>query len=1063
MTSVRRLTVLLRGTLAAGVLILLVLGVPTALVITVGNPIPEFTTINGTLTNAAILAVLACAAWVVWAQLVVCVVVEVIAEIRLVTGRSADWLSRVPGTFGGQQALARTLVQAVVAIGATTAAMASLAPSMATAEAATVDQLVAIQPDVIQPNVIVWAEATAPALATARKTAAVEVEVARGDSLWSIATEQLGSGERWHEIADLNHGHRMVDGTTFDAARTIKPGWKLLIPSAGREPGPGSVTTVRAGDSLWRIAESAYDDGTKWPRIYAANDSRIQDPNLIYPGQEFRIPALRSDETAVEDPHPPHPSQTEGRQQSDPPTTLPPPSSQVAPEVASAPTPTASAVPSLEPEATTEVAPDEQADATHGFGFDVDKATVTRALVSGGGFLAASLLALYAGRRRAQSRDRRAGRMTPPVAAHLRPEAKALLAVGSSASERIESLDASLRELVDLTEAAEVDVPDVVAMRIDHSTLDLHLRAPIPAAPPPWTTSRAGEVWSVSLSHQPSPTKRTSPYPAVVTVGDDERGGTWLIDLEAAGVVEIVGDQQAGEELARFMAAELALSPWAELDVVELVALAEDLVPLNPGLLFAVPRLDIHRLTKTARQVGEETGYAPGAVLRSRADQREQAWLPTLTVASIRDGDRETVTGEALEFLEEWERSAGRASAALVVATSVSVTEQATTLEFTHEGQLRTPWATVTPNRLTARESTLIGELFDDADVDDEVDIPVRTTTDGSMVHSNQAGALAKTVTVERSGTGDPDSILPLPDEAYIESAATTVEDLAELAPSAAERAAILALDPSLDTDLAAWVDPSDTRPKLQVLGPVDLRAVGEKTKEVDTRPAYFVELAAYLVCYPNGRTPDQVAADFGIQNNSLHTRMGQLRKWMGLNPATGDFRLPIAQRVRGKLLYQVFDVISDADLFRRLRSRGEARGPEGIEDFRLALELVVGRPYDQQRSRGYGWLMDTPDDHYLTAAIVDVAHVYATHCLAGSRPREAIWAAEKAITAAPSEDRPRLDLVRATHAMGRAVEAAALLDQSVFGRADDDRAPAEGSSRTDEVAGRIGDHADLE
>ena len=95
---------------------------PCCFVLTVGNPIPETWTWSAPLTNAALLSILACTAWVFWTQLVLCVVVEAIAEIRFATGRSGDWLSRVPGTFGGQQALARTLIQAVVAIGATTTA-----------------------------------------------------------------------------------------------------------------------------------------------------------------------------------------------------------------------------------------------------------------------------------------------------------------------------------------------------------------------------------------------------------------------------------------------------------------------------------------------------------------------------------------------------------------------------------------------------------------------------------------------------------------------------------------------------------------------------------------------------------------------------------------------------------------------------------------------------------------------------------------------------------------------------------------------------------------------------
>ena len=258
---------------------------------------------------------------------------------------------------------------------------------------------------------------------------------------------------------------------------------------------------------------------------------------------------------------------------------------------------------------------------------------------------------------------------------------------------------------------------------------------------------------------------------------------------------------------------------------------------------------------------------------------------------------------------------------------------------------------------------------------------------------------------------------------------------------------------------MAEWLDPATSRPKLCVLGPVELHADGEKTREVESRPAYFAELAAYLAAHPAGRTPNEVAADFGIQNNTLHTRLGQLRKWLGKQPGTDEWYLPNALRIRGQQVYRLEGVLVDAELFRRLRARGEARGPEGIEDFRRALSLVAGRPYDRQRSKGYGWLVDTPFDHYLTAAIVDVAHVVATYGLTEGQPKLALWAAEKAIAAAPSEDKPRLDLARATQAMGDDVEAERYLRREIFNRSDDDRAPLDPSERTAGVVDRMDRH----
>jgi nucleoid-associated protein YgaU len=50
--------------------------------------------------------------------------------------------------------------------------------------------------------------------------------------------------------------------------------------------------TVEKGDSLWKIAEHNYNDGSKYPIIFEANKPMIKDADEIYPGQVLRIPAL---------------------------------------------------------------------------------------------------------------------------------------------------------------------------------------------------------------------------------------------------------------------------------------------------------------------------------------------------------------------------------------------------------------------------------------------------------------------------------------------------------------------------------------------------------------------------------------------------------------------------------------------------------------------------------------------------------------------------------------------------------------------------------------------------
>jgi len=43
-------------------------------------------------------------------------------------------------------------------------------------------------------------------------------------------------------------------------------------------------------DCLWRISLAVYNDASLWPAIYIANKDQIKDPDLIFPGQKFKIP-----------------------------------------------------------------------------------------------------------------------------------------------------------------------------------------------------------------------------------------------------------------------------------------------------------------------------------------------------------------------------------------------------------------------------------------------------------------------------------------------------------------------------------------------------------------------------------------------------------------------------------------------------------------------------------------------------------------------------------------------------------------------------------------------------
>lgn len=49
--------------------------------------------------------------------------------------------------------------------------------------------------------------------------------------------------------------------------------------------------TVQSGDTLSKIAKSAYDNAGAYMKIFEANKDVLSDPNLIKPGQKLKIPS----------------------------------------------------------------------------------------------------------------------------------------------------------------------------------------------------------------------------------------------------------------------------------------------------------------------------------------------------------------------------------------------------------------------------------------------------------------------------------------------------------------------------------------------------------------------------------------------------------------------------------------------------------------------------------------------------------------------------------------------------------------------------------------------------
>jgi hypothetical protein len=223
--------------------------------------------------------------------------------------------------------------------------------------------------------------------------------------------------------------------------------------------------------------------------------------------------------------------------------------------------------------------------------------------------------------------------------------------------------------------------------------------------------------------------------------------------------------------------------------------------------------------------------------------------------------------------------------------------------------------------------------------------------------------------------------------------------------------------DPHLDDDLARWTDPNSPSPRLRLLGPVDARTTGE-AKAVAHRKPLYVELLAYLALHPTGVTTPEVCDAFGLRPDRARTDLGVVRRWLGIDSRTGEPHLPSARARqthdhRGLPVYKLDGVLTDLDLFRRLRSRGQSHGAEGLTDLVTALGLVAGEPFTGLRPAGWSWLLDGDRiDHIMTCAIVDVAHIVTTHALTIEDFELARLAARTACRAAPDDETSRLDMI---------------------------------------------------
>ncbi|MGP4024894.1 BTAD domain-containing putative transcriptional regulator [Actinomadura sp. 3N407] len=956
----------------------LVAGVPAALLILFGSPLPDHVPSVSDLTRrvgpGSLIAILVALVWLAWLQLAVCVVVEVYAGIR-----GVGVPARVPLAGGTQSLVHRLVVAALLLFTATTAIMPAFSGAGGLSQrppVQTQSQEFHRIPAAPEPTVVtdrVAADLASEPLEKAATTKIYRVQPPEGrhhESLWEIAEKCLGEGRRYKEVFALNKGHIQPDGTRLTIASLIRPGWILEMPADAKG---AKVIPAKDLDEYFRYGHAVPDEPEKpekpeTPREPAPTaPTPDPKPEQPAPSAVSRPPASQAPPTAPQPPVSKAPPTAPQPSVSQAPPTAPQPEVSQTPETRK-PEP---AQPPVHGGPSGEMGGDAGSGGASVPGQDSDQHEETGAGfgigwphgLAAASLLAAGLLGVLGRRRRVQLWHRAFGTMVA------RPDGEAAqaeraLRLGAD-DEAVRLLDLGLRHLSKSMAAGGRALPTVYGVHIGDSpsgqgSLDLWI-APADRNPPaPWQAFDDGQVWrlhgdALAGLEAADLGDVLAPYPGLVSIGTNDNGRI-LVDLEAAhGLIALRGAEDTRRAVLSAVAMELATNRWSDHMRITLVGfggeLGEGLTEIAPDRIRSVPTLadalpELEGRSEEVRQALAASGVDSVLTGRCRGVFGE-AWMPHYLIMADRPSEREADRLVALA------RTGTRMAAGYLVPGDV-------------QGATWT-W-----------------------DVDE----------DGRL----HAGVLGFDVDAQL-----------VPDDDY--------RGVFELFRTAGR------LDSVDLPGLAGGPEPPTARQSsvdIRLLGPIEVDASGPMD---ESRRALCTELLVYLAAHPEGVHPTVLSGAIWPRGASTGVRdacVARVSDWLGRD-ARGRPNLYYDERGRIRL---GSEVRVDLNVFRWLVWRSAAEPASETAYMAYALDHVRG-PLLADRPRGqYAWLADHDLEYEASARVVDVAHRLVVLRLDEGDARGAVGAARAGLRLAPEDEGLWRDLLRATHATGDVAQVQVAVDE---------------------------------